>query len=496
MFESQSWVCYPASETRPDEDPTKMRLIRLLLPALIALAACSGRPGDTHAQALQGGFPPPERRAPADAASMRLSFAPVVRKAAPAVVNVFSRRVVRQRVDPFWQMFGVQPRQGVEQSLGSGAIVRGDGIIVTNHHVVEGGQEIEVVLNDRRQFPARILLDDPRTDLAVLKIEPKGERLPVLPMDATGDLQVGDLVLAIGNPFGVGQTVTNGIISALQRTQVGAADYSNYIQTDAPINPGNSGGPLVDMNGDLIGINTFILSGSGSSAGVGFAIPAALVRQVVEAAVGGGHAVVRPWLGIHGQEMTGELASSLGLERPDGVVVTDVYPGSAADRAGIHARDVILSVDGAAVNDEAAVEYRFATHRPGDQVPLQLRSGRQLRTVTVRAEAPPASPARDERTIAGRNPLSGATVVNLSPAVAQELGVDPFAASKGVMVTKLSEGALAGNVGLRPGDVIVGINDRPVRSTGELQAALGSGDRSWRVTIQRGGQQITGDFRL
>ncbi len=426
---------------------------------------------------------------------MRLSFAPVVKKAAPAVVNVFSRRVVRQQVDPFWQMFGVTPREGVEQSLGSGVIVRSDGVLVTNHHVVEGGQEIMVVLSDRRQFAARVLLDDARADVAVLKIDPKGERLPVLAMDDTNDVQVGDLVLAIGNPFGVGQTVTNGIVSALSRTDVGITDYSFFIQTDAAINPGNSGGALVDMNGDLIGLNTAILSRTGSSSGVGFAIPAVMVKQVVEAALGGGHAVVRPWLGVRGQVVTNEIASSIGLDRPEGVLIGDVYPGSAAERAGVRTGDVILAVDGQAVNDEAGLNYRVATRHPGDKVVLKVRHGAAASDIAVRVEPAPDTPARDERTIAGRNPLGGATVVNVSPAVAQELGVDPFAA-RGVLVVRLADGGLAQNVGMRPGDVIKKINGRDIHTTAELPAALATGAGAWRVTIQRGDQEITGDFRL
>ncbi len=329
----------------------------------------------------------------------------------------------------------------------------------------------------------------------MLKIDPHGEKLPVLAIDDTSNVQVGDLVLAIGNPFGVGQTVTNGIVSALARTDVTANDYSFFIQTDAAINPGNSGGALVDMDGDLIGLNTSILSRTGTSTGVGFAIPAAMVKQVVEAALGGGHSVIRPWLGVKGQEVTGDLASSLGLDRPEGVLVADVYPGSAGDRAGLKAEDVIISVDGQAVNDEAALDYRFSTHRPGDQIALQVRHGRQARQVSVRAEPAAASPARDERTIVGRNPLGGATVVNMSPAVAQELGVDPFVA-RGVLVSKLTDNSLAAEVGIRPGDLIRQINGTPIAATADLQAALAAGNRSWQVTIQRGDQQITGNFRL
>ena len=474
-----------------------MRLRRLLIPLVALLAACSGHPSKGSAQQVQGGFPAPERRPPADANMMRLSFAPVVKKAAPAVVNVYSRSVVRQQVDPFWQMFGLgMPRERVQQSLGSGSIVRADGVIVTNNHVIEGGQQIMVGLADRREFPARVLLADPHSDLAVLKIDPKGERLPVIAIDDSSDVQVGDLVLAIGNPFGVGQTVTNGIVSALARTDVGASDYSYYIQTDAPINPGNSGGPLVDMNGDLIGVNSAILSRTGTSTGVGFAIPASIVRQVVETALGGGRTVVRPWLGVRAQSVTADIASSLGMERPQGVIVSDVYPGSSADRAGLKARDIILSVDGQPVNDDAALNYRVGTRHPGDVLRLQVRSGSgAVREVRARAEAPPASPARDERVIGGRNPFTGATVLNMSPAVAEELGVDPFAA-RGVIVSKAPPGSPASRVGFQPGDLVVAVNGRQIRTTSELQAALAAGGDAWRVTIRRGDQQITGDFTL
>ena len=474
-----------------------MRLSRRLIAALslAVLAACSGQPGKSNAQGVQGGFAVPDRRPPGSAGEMRMSFAPVVRKAAPAVVNVFSRRVVRQQIDPFWQMFGMRPQSGVEQSLGSGAIVRADGVIVTNHHVVAGGQDIQVVLSDRRQLPAKVLLDDARADIAVLKIDAKGESLPTLAIDDRADVQVGDLVLAIGDPFGVGQTVTNGIVSAMNRTQVGASDFSSYIQTDAAINPGNSGGPLVDMNGNLIGLNTFIVSQSGGSAGVGFAIPAAMVRQVVDAAVGGGHAVVRPWLGARGQEVTSEIAASLGLPRPEGVLIAEVYPGGAADRAGLEPQDIVLSVDGKPVNDTGSLDYAFATRGVGESVRLEVRHGKAVRTLTVRTEAAPLTPARDERTITGRNPLAGAAVINLSPAAAQELGADPFAA-RGVMISRIGENGLANEVGVQPGDIIKAINGQPITSTAQLQQALSAAGGSWRLTIVRRGQEITGNFRL
>lgn len=475
-----------------------MKTIRALLPVVVLLAACSNPAGPSNAQSVGNGpvpdMPQPTRRAPADAASMKLSFSPVVKKAAPAVVNVASRRVVQRRVDPFWDFFmgGGQGGSQVQGSLGSGAIVRADGVIITNHHNIDGMSDITVQLADRREFPATVLLDDPRADLAVLKIDTKGEKLPVMAIDDQDQMEVGDLVLALGNPFGVGQTVTNGIVSALARTDVGAANFGSYIQTDAAINPGNSGGPLVDMDGDLVGINTFIISRSGSSSGVGFAIPAAVVRQVVGAALGGGHSVVRPWLGVKGQPVTGDIAKSLGMAVPRGVLVAQVYPGSSADRAGLKEGDVILSIDGRAVNDEGGGAFAIGTHKVGDRVPMQIHRNDKEQTLTVRAEAAPETPARDERTLSGANPFNGATVVNLSPAVAQDLDVDPFV-GKGVLVTKIG-GGYAANIGLQPGDFIREVNGRPVNTVADLNAAAKLPTRNWVVTIERNGQRITARF--
>jgi Do/DeqQ family serine protease len=469
-----------------------MRALRVFLPALILLAACS-QPVGGHAQTS---LPPPTRSVPTSAVGMKQSFAPVVKKAAPAVVNISSKRLVRQQADPFWQLFGLgAPRDQVVGSLGSGVIVRPDGVIVTNNHVVEGGQEITVALQDRREFPARILLTDPRTDLAILKIDVGGARLPVLPIDDTSDTQVGDLVLAIGNPFGVGQTVTNGIVSALNRTADPTGDAaSSYIQTDAAINPGNSGGALVDMDGDLIGVNSFILSRSGTSSGVGFAIPAAVVRRVVETAVGGGRSVVRPWVGARLQDVTPELARTLGLPTPSGALVADVWPAGPAARAGLRQGDVILMVDAQPIVDAASVNYAVANHRPGDAVRIGFRRGGAVQQATLPAEPAPASPARDRRTIAGRNPLAGATVVNLSPAVAEELGLDVFGA-RGVLITHVG-GGLARAAGLRPGDIVRAINGRRVESVRDLVEGVGAGARNWEVTIERGGQLVTAQFSV
>jgi Do/DeqQ family serine protease len=470
-----------------------MHAYRVLIPALALLAACTDPTARSQAQ-----VPPlaqPTRAAPGDGMTMKASFAPVVKRAAPAVVNISSKRLVRQQADPFWQMFGMgAPRDRIEGSLGSGVIVRADGIIITNNHVIEGGQEITVALADRREFPARVLLADPRIDLAVLKIDVGSERLPVLPIDDSGDAQVGDLVLAIGDPFGVGQTVTNGIISALNRTADPNGEAATaYIQTDAAINPGNSGGALVDMDGDLIGVNSFILSRSGTSSGVGFAVPAAMVKRIVETAAGGGHALVRPWLGARTQAVTGDIARSLGLAVPTGALVADIWPGGSAARAGLKTGDVILSVDGKPVVDAAAVSYAVGSARPGDSLKIGIRRGGAEQTLTLRAEAAPATPPRDELAVLGRNPFEGATVVNLSPAVAEELGVDPFVA-KGVLVTKIGRG-FAMNAGLRPGDLIRKVNGRDIATVADLRSVLAAQGGQWQVTIVRAGQEVTGNFR-
>ncbi|HEX6859265.1 MAG TPA: Do family serine endopeptidase [Caulobacteraceae bacterium] len=469
-----------------------MKAYRALIPAFAILAvACSPQKGSAQVAGLE----PPNKAPPISAEAMKTSFAPVVKRAAPAVVNVYSRRVVRQRVDPFWEFFygGSVPRERVEQSLGSGSIVRADGLVITNHHVVEGAQEIMVVTADRREWPATLLLDDPRADLAVLKIEPKGERLPVLAIDDQEPLEVGDLVLAIGDPFGVGQTVTNGIVSALARSNTGLADYGSYIQTDAAINPGNSGGPLVDMDGDLVGVNTAILSRSGTSSGVGFAIPATTVKQVLAAALGGSHAVVRPWFGARTQDVSGEIARSLGMSLPRGVLVADVWPGGAAARAGLKDGDVVLSVGGVEVNDVGALTYQFGSKQVGASVPVTvLRNGHEV-SLNIRAEAPPRTPASDEQTISGSNPFNGATVVNLSPAAADELGLDPFAGA-GVVIARVGQGFAKG-AGFRPGDFVREVNGREIRTVKDLTAALGSNSRAWRVVIERDGRRITGEFR-
>jgi Do/DeqQ family serine protease len=439
-------------------------------------------PPQTEAR-LQLAQAEPTRAAPMSRAEMQLSFAPVAARAAPAVVNVYAQRVVRgMSRDPFFGRFSA-PR--IEQSLGSGVIVRSDGVIVTNNHVIEGAQALKVVLADRREFDAELLLADPRVDLAVLRINAGGERLPTLDFANTADAAVGDLVLAIGNPYGLEQTVTSGIISALARTDVGISDYAFFIQTDAAINRGNSGGALVDMNGALVGINSAIFSETGGSNGIGFAIPSEMVRRVVESAASGGRTVVRPWLGARVESVTQERARELGLPRPEGVVVTELYPRSAGERAGLRSGDVILTVAGAEVRDSGGVRYQFATQRPGSRVPLTvLRGGRQM-TLSASAEAPPGGTPQ-ARTLSGRHPLSGAVVVTLTPATAEASGLDPFKA--GVFIQELDRRGVAARIGFRPGDIIDAINGAAIRDAAQLDRAMAQ-STSWVIGVERNGQR-------
>ena len=445
-----------------------------------------------------------ERTAPRDASELQLSFAPIVRAAAPAVVNVYASRTVQSRPvspffdDPFFRRFfggpGGAPGQGpghsrerVESSLGSGVIVSAGGIIVTNNHVIAEADAVRVALSDRREFDAEIVLKDERTDLAILKVRDANETFPHIEFADSDTLQVGDIVLAIGNPFGVGQTVTQGIVSALARTRVGVTDYQFFIQTDAAINPGNSGGALVDMKGRLVGINTAIFSRSGGSNGIGFAIPSNMVRFVVQASEGGG-TVRRPWLGASMQSVSAEIAEALGLDRPSGVLVTEVGEGSPADRSGLKVGDLITRVGDAEVADPDSFGYRFATRPIGSTTTLTVLRPRGETTLTVALEPAPETVPRDERVIEGYSPFSGASVMNLSPAVAEELRLDGF--EEGAGVAALAEGSTAARVGLQAGDIIQSINGRPVDSTRTLERLAKSDPGVWRLEIRRGGRVL------
>jgi serine protease Do len=438
------------------------------------------------------------RQVPGSRGEVMLSFAPVVKMAAPAVVNIFAKRKVeRERAvpslldDPFFRRFfgdglgDPQRRERDQSSLGSGVIVAAEGFIVTNEHVIKGATEIKVVLADRREFEAELVLADERTDLAVLRVATAGEALPSIELRDSDDVEVGDLVLALGNPFGVGQTVTSGIVSALARTQVGISDFSFFIQTDAAINPGNSGGALVTLDGRLIGINTAIFSRSGGSVGIGFAIPANMVRTVVDSARSGA-VLVRAWTGLAGQDLTAELAEGLRLDRPGGVVISDVYQGGPADRAGISAGDVIVTVDDQPVTDLRSLRYRVATGALGDSLDIGvLREGRQV-TAALPLEAPPESPPRNEVRLLGHHPLGGAYVSSLSPALAEELDMPD--SWSGVVITRVQRGTPADRVGFRARDVILSVNGQPFQRSGELADALDHINDHWQIVFKRDGK--------
>jgi Do/DeqQ family serine protease len=464
--------------------------LRALAPAAAIICLLTGSIDAVTAQ---------ERRVPDSLGQVQLSYAPIVQRVAPAVVNVYATHIVENQnpflSDPFFRQFfgNGGPNRQVERSLGSGVIVDLDGLVVTNYHVIAGANEVKIALSDKREFDAAIVLKDQRSDLAVLRIKDAKERFPVLQFADSDTVQVGDVVLAIGDPFGVGQTVTHGIVSALARTDVGTSDYQFFIQTDAAINPGNSGGPLVDMSGRLVGINSAIYSRSGGSQGIGFAIPANMVRVVVASAEAGSSLVKRPWLGAKLQEVTHDIADSLGLQRPSGALVASVTPDSPAARAGIRTGDLIVSVDGVAVDDPNAFNYRFGTKALGGTAQIGLiRQGRAM-AVTVPLQALPETP-RNEVEIRSQSPFSGATVANLSPALADELHLDD-PQTEGVVVTAVADGSLAQSFGFQRGDIIVSVNNQRIARPADLERVTNGGGRQWQVTIRRGHQQISAMFR-
>ena len=478
-------------------------MARSILKALAALAVLAVSGLEWAAQAQAWPFSSDangSREVPQSRAEVQLSYAPLVKRAAPAVVNVFTEKVVAQPISPFAtdpqfrDFFGTGPtRPRVQGSLGSGVIIQADGVIVTNAHVVKDADSLRVVLSDRREFPAEIILTDERTDLAVLRIDTKGERLPTLDFADTRSLEVGDLVLAIGNPFGVGQTVTSGIVSATARTDVGISDYAFFIQTDAAINPGNSGGALVGMDGRLIGVNTAIYSRSGGSNGIGFSIPAEMVKRVVDAAVNEGR-IVRPWLGLKGQSVNSDMVVSLGLKRPQGVVVTEVYPDGPAALAGLRSGDLVLTLDGREVYDERGLKFIAATRSVGETVNVELvRAGRR-ETRGVRLASPPGTAEAELVLLDDTTPFAGADVAELSPALAEELGGDPFL--KGLLVTRIMRGAYARRF-LRPGDVIVSLNGREIDRLSDFEAgAKLTRNNGWRVAVLRNGRRIEGTIPM
>jgi serine protease Do len=468
---------------------------------VLAFAEISSRTPDAPmtiaAQAQeQPATPSAERAVPETQAQMQLSFAPVVKSVTPSVVNVYATTISQRSRspfldDPFFQRFFgdrdfMQDRPQKSQSLGSGVIVDGSGVIITNEHVIEGATDIRIATNDGQEYAVDLVLEDPKTDLAVLKVkDPKGATFTALQFADSDQLEVGDLVLAIGNPFGVGQTVTSGIVSALARTGVESDNYEFFIQTDAAINPGNSGGALVDLQGRLVGVNTAIVSRSGGSVGIGFAIPANMAKLVAETGIAGG-SLVRPWFGARMQTVTADLADSMGLDLARGALISELAPGGPAEKAGFEDGDVILSVDGFAIEQPSAFDFRLATKPVGGTAEIQFfRSGQtEKKSITLEAAPDAGQPV----TVSGNTRFAGTTVETVTPAVAQELGL-PFDTHAAVVRT-IERGSPADDMGLRAGDLILQLNGTDVTDAESFGQIANDRPRSWRVVLQRGGRIV------
>jgi Do/DeqQ family serine protease len=432
------------------------------------------------------------RRVPFGRDEMELSFAPLVKRTAPAVVNVYASSKVRVQSpfmdDPFFgRFFGQQMPPRVQSSLGSGVIVDPSGIIVTNNHVIKGADEVKVALSDGREFESRIVLKDDKVDLAVLKIKAP-DPLPTIPLGDSDALEVGDLVLAMGNPFGVGQTTTSGIVSALARTHIGVSDYSFFIQTDAAINPGNSGGALIDMKGELVGINSAIYSRSGGSIGIGFAIPSNMVRAFVQSAKSGADYFERPYIGAEFQEVTQQVADALGMGNPSGALVSSVTKDGPAAQAGLKPGDVVTAMDGVKIDDPQALNFRLSTQPIGGTSTFDVLRQGEKQQIKVKLERAPEGQSSKEITIGGQSPFTGAKVAALSPRLAQRLGMSTDAT--GVVIVDLAGNSPAERLGFQKGDIIREVNGTTIKSAEDLDKTAERKTRLWRFTIDRGGQTI------
>lgn len=443
---------------------------------------------------------PAQSRVPASQVEITLGFAPVVRAATPAVVNIFASRVVEGRRnpfmdDPFFNQFFrglADPAPRVQRSLGSGVILSADGIVVSNFHVVGEATEIRVVLHDRREFAARVLLADRGADLAVLRLE-GAQELPFLEFRDSDRVEVGELVMAIGNPFGIGQTVSSGIVSGLARSGLSIGDDRGYfIQTDAAINPGNSGGALVDMAGRLVGVNTAILSRSGGSNGIGFAIPANLVRQFLTQAVAGRTRFQRPWAGVSGQTVDAALAQGFGLIAPQGVVLSALHPRSPFAQAGIEVGDIVTHIDGAEVNTPQEMLFRMTVAGIGAEVTARYLRDGAGRAAKVAMIAAPEVPVRDRVEIGDGSVLNGLAAENINPAVIAEY--DLASNASGVVIT--DAGGITARLGLRSGDIVLAINGAAIDTTADLRRAAQGRDRNWQIDFSRGGERSVVRFRL
>ena len=437
----------------------------------------------------------------------RNSFAPIVKKVLPEVVNISCSKVVKTSADSMGQMpegmpmdpffrqffgdnFGHQfnaPREDRERSLGSGVIVSPDGYILTNNHVVAGATDIQVTTSDKQEYKARIVGTDPRTDIAVLKID--ATNLPAITIGDSSKIQVGDTVLAIGDPFGVGETVTSGIVSGLGRTNLGIEDYEDFIQTDAPINPGNSGGALVNDRGELIGINTAILSrGSGGSEGVGFAVPANLARNVMAQLVTNGK-VTRAYLGVYIQEVTPQLAKAFGENEPNGALVGEVTPGSPAEKSGLQKGDIIVELNGKPIEDSNQLRMTISMMAPDAIANLKVLRNGSERDIAVKLGVLPNN--QEQASLQPNNPqgaLEGVTVGNVTEDAIQQLGLP--ANTKGVVVTGIDPASPVADSGLQQGDVIQEVNHQPVMNINQFDHAIQKAGKDPLLLVDRQGNTL------
>ncbi len=431
----------------------------------------------------------PDRRVPFGREEMQLSFAPLVKQTAPAVVNVYASQTAKVTSpfegDPFFEQFFGRSVPRAQSSLGSGVLVDPSGVIVTNFHVVKGADEVKVATADGREFASKILLKDETLDLAVLKIS-SDKPFPVVPIGDSDALQVGDLVLAIGNPFGVGQTTTSGIVSALARSHIGVSDSGYFIQTDAAINPGNSGGALINMAGQLIGINTAIYSRSGGSIGIGFAIPSNMVRAFADAAKAGRDFFEKPYIGATFEPVTPQIAESLGMDGPTGALVSAVEPDGPSAKAGLKPGDVVLTLNGTALEGVDALGYRLATLSIGNTASFGILSKGRKQTLEIALERAPAGANTSEVLLRGRSPFAGAKVAELSPRLAQRLGTRTD--EKGVAVVDVSRDSPAADFGFQPGDIVREVNGATIDSAEKLAEVSMQNTRWWRFTVERDGQ--------
>ncbi len=482
-------------------------------PAVLALGFVLGGAGlglaHTAEKSLSPNPPATLKLADPGEGPSKSSYAPLVKEVLPSVVNISSSKVVHNRMsseegmpmDPFFRQFFGQgqegndgggrfnmPRDSREKALGSGVIVSPEGYILTNNHVIDGATDVRVTLSDKREFKARIIGADPKTDVAVLRIDAKN--LTPITIGDSSKVQVGDVALAIGDPFGVGQTVTKGIISATGRGGLGIEDYEDFLQTDAPINPGNSGGALINDRGELVGLNTAIIShGSGGSQGIGFAVPANLARQVMDQVLKNGH-VTRAYLGIYPQDVTPAMAKAFGEKDTQGIVVGDVSPNSPAKEAGIQRGDIILQINGKPVTDSNQLRMSVSMMQPGTELKLKtLRNGTERDATVKLAEMPTESAKADSNDDQGGNKaLDGVEVSNLNARIARQLNIP--STTKGVVVTDIDPASKMADSGLEKGDVIQEVNHQAVTNVSEFQSAIGKAGNEPLLLVSRDGRTL------